>query len=135
VATEVVSSAADEGMTLDTMGKPHDMEAFRERQQERPVEVPWDIERRNARSVQRSRDAHLDSPKAGDTGVPDSVRDVISSPGQQLDSGIQQAIEERMGDNLGDVRIHTGPQAAKACEDINARAFTVGNHVAFNTSE
>ncbi len=38
-------------------------------------------------------------------------------------------------DSLGDVRIHTGPQAAKACEDINARAFNVGNHIAFNTGE
>ncbi|SEL78969.1 protein of unknown function [Haloferax larsenii] len=26
-------------------------------------------------------------------------------------------------------------QAAKACEDINARAFTVGNHIAFNHGE
>jgi len=40
-----------------------------------------------------------------------------------------------MGDNLGDVRVHTGPQAANACDDINARAFTVGNHVAFNSGE
>ncbi len=44
-------------------------------------------------------------------------------------------MEERMGDQLGDVRIHTGPQAAKACEDINARAFTVGNYVVFNVSD
>ncbi|WP_241430471.1 eCIS core domain-containing protein [Natrinema limicola] len=40
-----------------------------------------------------------------------------------------------MGDSLGDVRIHTGPKAAQACEQINARAFTVGNHVAFNSGE
>jgi len=33
------------------------------------------------------------------------------------------------------VRVHTGPQAANACEEINARAFTVGNHVAFNSGE
>jgi len=44
-------------------------------------------------------------------------------------------MEDRMGDSLGDVRIHTGPQAAAACESINARAFTVGNHVAFNQGE
>ncbi|ELZ78550.1 hypothetical protein C455_12723 [Haloferax larsenii JCM 13917] len=31
--------------------------------------------------------------------------------------------------------IHPSPQAAKACEDINARAFTVGNHIAFNHGE
>ncbi|WP_239524380.1 DUF4157 domain-containing protein [Halogeometricum borinquense] len=126
---------ADEGMTVDTMGKPRDMRAFRERQKERPAEVPKDIERRNAKSVQRSRGAHHEASKAGDANVPDSVRDVISSPGKQLDSSIQRVMEERMGDNLGDVRIHTGPQAAKACEDINARAFTVGNHIAFNRGE
>ncbi|WP_396613695.1 DUF4157 domain-containing protein (plasmid) [Haloferax sp. S1W] len=126
---------ADEGMTVETMGKPRDMRQFRERQDERPAEVPKDIERRNAKSVQRSRNAHHEASKAGDAQVPDSVRDVISSPGQHLDSSIQQAIEERMGDSLGDVRIHTGPQAAKACEDINARAFTVGNHIAFNHGE
>jgi hypothetical protein len=44
-------------------------------------------------------------------------------------------MEDRMGDSLGDVRIHTGPKAASACEGINARAFTVGNHVAFNAGE
>ncbi|WP_363463289.1 DUF4157 domain-containing protein [Halogeometricum borinquense] len=40
-----------------------------------------------------------------------------------------------MANSLGNVRIHTGPQAAKACKDINARAFTVGNHIAFNRGE
>ncbi|ELZ08802.1 transposase [Natrinema thermotolerans DSM 11552] len=78
---------------------------------------------------------HNAPAKASDTQPPDSVRDVISSPDQALDSDIQQPIEERMGDSLGDVRIHTGPQAASACEEINARAFTVGNHVAFNRGE
>ncbi|WP_394295391.1 eCIS core domain-containing protein [Halogeometricum borinquense] len=126
---------ADEGMTVDTMGKPRDMRAFRERQKQRPAEVPKDVERRNAKSVQRSRGAHHEASKAGDANVPDSVRDVISSPGKQLDSSIQRAMEDRMGDTLGDVRIHTGPSAAKACEDINARAFTVGNHIAFNHGE
>ncbi|ELZ14325.1 hypothetical protein C479_00415 [Halovivax asiaticus JCM 14624] len=44
-------------------------------------------------------------------------------------------MEARMGDSLGDVRVHTGPKAAAACEAINARAFTVGNHVAFGPGE
>ncbi len=30
---------------------------------------------------------------------------------------------------------HPSPGTAKACEDINARAFTVGNHIAFNHGE
>nr|WP_256533342.1 DUF4157 domain-containing protein [Halovivax cerinus] len=67
--------------------------------------------------------------------MPDSVRDVISSSGQSLDASVQRAVEDQMGDSFGDVRIHAGPNAANACEDINARAFTVANHIAFNSGE
>lgn len=40
-----------------------------------------------------------------------------------------------MGESFSDVQIHTGSTAAAACEAINARAFTVGNHIAFNQGE
>ncbi len=103
--------------------------------QNRPDEIPIDNNRQNLASLQRNMDAHEATGPAGDTGVPESVREVISSSGQSLDASIQRAVEERMGDSFGDVQIHTGPQAAKACEDINARAFTVGNHIAFNSGE
>lgn len=133
--TQQIQRWADEGMKVETMGLPSYMEAFRERQAERSDEIPYDIERRNERSEIRSENAVQRMGPAGETGVPDSVRDVISSSGQSLDASIQRAMEERMGDSLGDVRVHTGPQAAQACEEINARAFTVGNHVAFNSGE
>ena len=125
----------DEGMPADILGKTRSMEEFRERQAERPPEVPTDIERQNRRSVLRSEQAAAETDSVGETGVPKSVREVISSTGQSLDASIQRAMEDRMGDSLGDVRVHTGPQAAAACEAINARAFTVGNHVAFNSGE
>jgi len=133
--THQVKQWIDEGMKVETMGIPPDMEAFRERQVERSDEIPYDIERRNKHSEQRSENAVQRMGPAGETGVPESVRDVISSSGQSLDASIQRAMEDRMGDSLGDVRIHTGPQAASACDEINARAFTVGNHVAFNAGE
>lgn len=125
----------DEGMPAEIMGKTRDMEAFRERQANRPAAVPTDIERQNHRSVQRSENAAAETTAAGETGVPEPVRNVISSSGRSLDGTIQRAMENRMGDSLGDVRIHTGSTAAAACEAINARAFTVGNHVAFNQGE
>ena len=40
-----------------------------------------------------------------------------------------------MGDSFGDVQVHTGPKAAQACDDINASAFTDGNHIAFNSGK
>jgi len=124
-----------EGMPAEIMGKPRDMEAFRQRQSERPPEVPTNIERQNRRSVLRSEKAAGDTSPAGETGVPEPVREVISSRGRSLDGSIQRAMEDRMGDSFGDVRIHTGSTAANACESINARAFTVGNHIAFNSGE
>ncbi len=124
-----------EGMPVDITGSLRDMEAFRERQAERPPEVPTNIERQNRRSVLRSEKAATETEPAGESGVPEPVRDVLSSRGQSLDPSFQRAMEDRMGDSFGDVRIHTGPSATEACESINARAFTVGNHIAFNQSE
>jgi len=124
-----------EGMPADIMGNPRNIEAFRQRQAERPPEVPTNIERRNQRSVLRSEKAATETSPAGETAVPEPVREVISSRGRSLDPSIQRAMEDRMGDSFGDVRIHTGPAAADACESINARAFTVGNHIAFNQGE
>jgi len=124
-----------EGMPVDIMGKTRDMNAFRQRQAERPPEVPKTIERQNRRSVLRNEKAATETELAGETGVPEPVRAVTSSCGRSLDGSIQRAMEDRMGDSFGDVRIHTGPSAAEACEAINARAFTVGNHIAFNQGE
>jgi len=124
-----------EGMRAEIMGKPRDMDAFRQRQSERPPEVPTNIERQNKRSVLRSEKAAGDTSPAGETGVPEPVRAVMSSTGRSLDGSIQRAMEDRMGDSFGDVRIHTGSTAAAACESISARAFTVGNHIAFNSGE
>lgn len=98
-------------------------------------EIPDDIHQRNILSRSRSTvSAYHDGP-AGDTGVPESVRRVLSSAGQSLDADVQRAMEDRMGDSFGDVQIHTGSRAAAACDDINARAFTVGSHIAFNSGE
>jgi outer membrane protein OmpA-like peptidoglycan-associated protein len=130
-----VSRWADEGMTVDTMAKPRDMQAFRKRQEERPDEVPTDIERRNEASMQRNANGGRDDGPAGETGVPDVVRNVVSSPGRSMDETVQREMESKMGGNFSDVQLHTGPKAAAAADSINARAFTVGNHIAFNKGE
>lgn len=123
---------ADEGMPIAAMGTPSKMQAYRQR---KGTPVPWDVERRNRQSLQRSeRRAGNDSP-AGETQVPDSVRDVTSSPGQPLEASVQRAMEDRMGEDFSDVQIHAGHKAARAADDIDAKAFTVGNHVAFNRGE
>ncbi|MEZ3114905.1 DUF4157 domain-containing protein [Halobaculum sp. MBLA0147] len=122
----------EEGVPIAAMESPTKIQRWRDRQDS---PIPWNAEKQNEKSAQRSRlDDTLPVPR-GNADVPRVVREVITSPGQSLDASIQRAVEERMGDSLGDVRIHTGPRAAAAADAIDARAFTVGNHVAFGAGE
>ncbi|MDS0283962.1 DUF4157 domain-containing protein [Haloarcula onubensis] len=107
---------AQEGMPVDAMGTPSKMEQYRQEG-----------------TIQRS--AKNASPLGAETTAPDAVHEVLESRGRPLPDRIQSDIEERMDASLGDVTVHTGAKAADACDAINARAFTVGNHIAFNTGE
>ena len=132
---EDVHDWIEEGVPIRAMGDPDKMEAYREH---KGTPIPWNIERENQYSEQRNTGRAARRRRETPNGyarVTDSVRDVLSSPGRSLDEPIQRAMEERMGDSFGDVQIHAGPKAAEAAEQINARAFTVGNHIAFNHSE
>ncbi|WP_241431885.1 eCIS core domain-containing protein [Natrialba chahannaoensis] len=68
-------------------------------------------------------------------GVPEPVLDVLASPGQSLDGTIQQTLEDRMDADFSNVQIHTGAKAAEAAEAIDAKAFTCGNAIVFNSGE
>jgi len=133
--SETVKRWVNEGMTVETMGKPKNMQAFRERQEARPAQIPTDVERRNEFSAQRNAGESQDQDPDGDAGAPDIVRNVISSPGKSMNESVQREMETKMGGDFSDVQIHTGPKAAAAADSINARAFTVGNHIAFNAGE
>src|SRR5215469_5871117 len=41
-------------------------------------------------------------------------------------------MEPRFGQDLGNVRIHTDAPAAQSVQAVNALAYTVGDHVAFD---
>lgn len=69
------------------------------------------------------------------TDVPEPVQDVLSSSGRSMSAPLQRDIEQKMGESFGDVRVHTGAKAAEACDAVNARAFTAGNHIVFNSGE
>ena len=58
-----------------------------------------------------------------------SVGDVISSPGRALDEPVRTEMEARLGEPLSDVRVHTGLAAQRSAQELEARAYTVANHV------
>src|SRR5688572_11670227 len=63
--------------------------------------------------------------------VPQSVERVLGSSGAPLDPAARRTFEPRFGHDFSSVRVHTGADAASAARDVHARAWTVGNHIAF----
>jgi len=56
-------------------------------------------------------------------------------PGSPLPDGIRSRMESALGGRFDNVRVHTDLRAAGLAESLAARAFTVGQHVAFGRRE
>src|SRR5215471_5304667 len=62
------------------------------------------------------------------------VHDVVGSGGgSPLEPGARSFLEERMGADFSDVRVHTGARADESARSINAQAYTVGTDVVFRS--
>jgi hypothetical protein len=68
------------------------------------------------------------------TALP-SVHEVLSSPGQPLDSATRAFMEPRFGYDFGRVRVHDDSRASASAEALGARAYTVGPHIVFRGRE
>lgn len=55
--------------------------------------------------------------------------------GRPLPAPERSFFESRFGYDFGKVRVHTGTEAAASAEAINARAYTSGNRIVFNTGQ
>lgn len=79
-------------------------------------------------------------PQSGETGsgagmADHSVSGLLPGSGRPLQQVERGFFESRFGQDFSNVRIHTGNQAVLAAQSINAKAFTVGNHIAFGAGE
>ncbi|WP_437681454.1 eCIS core domain-containing protein [Sorangium sp. So ce131] len=63
--------------------------------------------------------------------APPSVQETLQSPGEPLDRAARQFMEPRFGWDFSRVRVHSGSRAAQSARDVNALAYTVGQHVVF----
>jgi hypothetical protein len=83
-------------------------------------------ERKEEQTVRRK--AAGAAPRAS---VPPTVHEVLRSPGRPLDQATRGFMEPRFGHDFSRVRIHADAEAAQSAAQIHAKAYTVGNHVAF----
>ncbi len=71
---------------------------------------------------------------AAEVGDPKAVQAQLGA-GQSLDAGLRARMESAFGESFGGVQVHSDANAAGLSENMNARAFTVGQHIAFGTGE
>jgi len=67
--------------------------------------------------------------------VPPSVREILRSPGQPLDAATREFMEPRFRHDFSRVCVHSDGEAARSADALFARAYTIGNHVAFGFGE
>jgi Domain of unknown function (DUF4157) len=73
---------------------------------------------------------------AGQADVaPDSVDQVLASPGIPLETSLQEDMGQRFGHDFSHVRVHTGVEADRSAQDVNASAYTVGHNVVFSAGQ
>jgi hypothetical protein len=67
--------------------------------------------------------------------IPPIIHDVLHSPGQPLEPVTRSFFEPRFGYDFGNVRVHTNSRAAESARVIDALAYTLGNHIVFNSGQ
>jgi len=73
--------------------------------------------------------------QAPGAAVPTQVpRDMVPMGGRPLAGEVRSFFEPRFGTDFSAVRVHTGPDAARAASSIDALAYTVGSNIVFGTN-
>ena len=62
------------------------------------------------------------------------VDDALATPGRPLDPSTRRSMEARFGYDFSSVRLHDDARAAATAAEIDAAAFTVGEHVVFGSA-
>ncbi len=93
-------------------------------------EAPGQVTPISQAGVQTSRTA---GAAAASGGGAEMAAQAVQSGGRPMSATERGYFEPRFGQDFSDVRIHEGSNAAYAAASIDARAYTVGKDIAFNS--
>ena len=69
-----------------------------------------------------------------DVGGSSPIHDVIGKGGgTALDPGTRNTMERQLGQDFGDVKVHTDARASASAASVGANAYTVGNEIVFRS--
>jgi hypothetical protein len=115
-------------LTINQPGDRYEQEA--DRVAEQVVSEGRNFGRKKEKELLLMRSAEA-SP--GPDMAPAIVHATLAQNGHSLDPTTRSEMEARFGYDFSDVRIHRDAQAAESAQSVNARAFTVGSHVVFDS--
>jgi hypothetical protein len=75
------------------------------------------------------------SGSGGTAEAPGIIEETLAAPGTPLDPATRSFFEGRFDRDFSQVRVHADPKAAASASAVDARAYTVGNHIAFAAGE
>jgi hypothetical protein len=65
----------------------------------------------------------------------EAANQLASQSGSELPASVRQPMESRFDVDFSNVRVHNDRSAAEATSALGTRAFTIGQHIAFNSDE
>jgi uncharacterized protein DUF4157 len=77
---------------------------------------------------------HREGSSAGIASAPEDLLQNIGT-GRALDPAVRKSMESRFGQDFSAVRIHNDSRAAESARSVNARAFTLGGDIVFDSGE
>lgn len=81
------------------------------------------------------RTKRIQANDSGEMVAPPLVHEVLRSSGEPLDPSVRAFMEPRFGHDFSRVRVHTDARAVESARALRARAYTVGQHIAFGAGE
>ena len=93
------------------------------------------IQRKCAASEEEEKNIQRKESGTASTRASSSLNQILQSGGEPMDHSTRFFMEERFNSDFSDVRIHNDERAHQSSNDINALAYTHGNHIVFNKSQ
>lgn len=97
---------------------------------------PSEIQRKCDDCKKEDKDKRVQRKAANSQSVSLTAASFIPAAiGNSLPKPTQQFFAARMGHDFSEVNIHTGAEAEGKADAINAKAYTLGNHIVFNKGQ
>lgn len=88
--------------------------------------------------AKKNDEEHLQKKDTDDNQAPESFETALKnskSNGNSMPDMVKAEMENKFGVSFDQVKIHNDPEAANLCKMINAKAFTHGSHIYFDTNK